>query len=211
MIAGFEGCFLYAYPDPGTGGEPITIGIGATKYDGAGSVKLGDRISFDRAVQRFRETLQKKYVPDVVAALHWNLTQKQLNAAASLHYNTGKIKSGTIDDKFNAGDDVAALGTWAAYNRAAGRVLPGLVTRRADEIRLWKNGPYPTRGILVKDTPGAKGRVISPANFPWDVDVKPLPMGDLTFPEIPPPPEKRPSFNFLVDLFNAIIGLFRHA
>ncbi|HYX19157.1 MAG TPA: lysin, partial [Nostoc sp.] len=31
LIKEFEGCNLHAYPDPRTGGKPITIGWGATK------------------------------------------------------------------------------------------------------------------------------------------------------------------------------------
>lgn len=213
MIAGFEACYLYAYNDPGTGGEPITIGIGATKYDGQGPVRLGDRITFDRAVQRFRQTLRTKYTPAVLKAVRVPLSQPRLNAAVSFHYNTGAISSGSIDDKLNAGNEAAALATWASYNRAGGKVMKGLVTRRAEEIALWQTGVYPKRGILVRDANGGK-RVIAPENFPWDVEVAPLPVGPITggppAATLPPPlPERRPSFNFIVDLFNYLMGLFK--
>ena len=209
MIAGFEACYLYAYPDPGTGGEPITIGIGATKYDGQGPVRLGDRITFDRAVQRFRETIRNKYAPAVRKAIRIALLQPRFNAAVSLHYNTGAISSGSIDDKLNAGNEAAALATWASYNRAGGKVMKGLVTRRAEEIALWKTGRYPARAIAVRESPGGPVRMIAPQNFPWGVAVPKLNV-DVTLPALPPPlPEQRPSFNFIVDLFNAILRLFK--
>ena len=37
FIRDHEGCELHAYPDPGSGGEPWTIGVGHT-----GGVKPGD-------------------------------------------------------------------------------------------------------------------------------------------------------------------------
>jgi lysozyme len=208
MIAGFEALYLYAYPDPGTGNEPWTIGIGATKYDGQGPVRKGDRITVDRAIARFRETIRKKYTPEVLKAIKIELTQPRLNSAVSLHYNTGAISSGSIDDKLNRGDEAAALATWAAYNKAGGKVLAGLVTRRAEEIALWRTGVYPKRAILVRDANGSK-RTIAPENFPWDVDVPKLEV-NVTIPTLAPPPlpEPRPSFNFIVDLFNAILRFF---
>ena len=201
MIAGFEACYLYAYPDPGTGGEPWTIGIGATKFDGQGGVKRGDRITFDRAVARFKETIDRKYTPQVVHALGM-LPQHKLNAGVSFHYNTGAIVSGTIDDKLRIGSEAAALRTWAAYVKAGGRVMKGLETRRAEELRLWRTGAYTRRLILVRDAQGGK-RYIAPENFPWRVTA-PSPAITMDRPVLPPMPQKRPRENFLLDLINYI-------
>src|SRR5690606_13888069 len=57
LIKRFEGCKLTAYPDPGTGGEPWTIGWGTTKIDGR-PVKAGMKISQDRADALLEEDLQ---------------------------------------------------------------------------------------------------------------------------------------------------------
>ena len=49
LIKEFEGCSLEAYPDPGTGGDPWTIGWGTTGYYDGTRVRKGDRISQDLA------------------------------------------------------------------------------------------------------------------------------------------------------------------
>jgi Phage-related lysozyme (muraminidase) len=45
MIKRFESCELVAYPDPGTGGDPWTIGWGNTRWDDGRPVKKGDVIT----------------------------------------------------------------------------------------------------------------------------------------------------------------------
>ena len=52
LIKKFEGCHLNAYPDPLSGGLPITIGWGSTKdFDGT-PFKMGRVIS-----QKYADTL----------------------------------------------------------------------------------------------------------------------------------------------------------
>ena len=50
LVKDFEGCRLSAYPDPGTGAEPWTIGWGTTTYYDGTPVKAGDTISQELAV-----------------------------------------------------------------------------------------------------------------------------------------------------------------
>ena len=45
LVKEFEGCRLTAYPDPGTGAEPWTIGWGSTTYPDGKPVQPGDHIS----------------------------------------------------------------------------------------------------------------------------------------------------------------------
>lgn len=163
--ASWEGCYLYSYPDPGTHGEPWTIGIGGTRYDGQGNVTPGQTITLARAVARFRETIEKKYAPGVRAAIRVPLLQAEFDALVSFHYNTGKVKTGTVDDKLNRGDRAAALATWRQYRLAAGRVMHGLELRRAAEIALFKTGVYPNRKIALHIAPGAAARYLDPAMF----------------------------------------------
>ena len=66
----------------------------------------------------------------------------QLAAATSLAYNIGigAYCRSTADRRFDAGDmkgGCKALGRW---NMAGGRVVQGLVNRRADEVRLCMTG-----------------------------------------------------------------------
>src|SRR5690554_3647370 len=48
LIKRWEGCKLTAYPDPGTGGKPWTIGWGTTRIDGR-AVRPGETITQARA------------------------------------------------------------------------------------------------------------------------------------------------------------------
>lgn len=213
FIAHFEGIFLYAYPDPGTGGEPWTIGIGSTHFDGMGRVRKGDRITLERAIVRFRKTMEKRYVVDVLAAIRRGLSRHELDALASFHYNTGAIRKGSVDDKFNRGDDRSGLATWAAYKKAGGRVMAGLERRRAAEIHLWRTGSYAKAGrIMVRDNSNGGARYIDPVNIPWDIPEPPALVIELDFPEptktAPPLPEKRPRDNFILSWLKQIWSFF---
>lgn len=198
--AGFEGIFLYAYPDPGTNGEPWTIGIGATFADGQGRVRKGDRITLERAIARFRHTMENSYGPRVSAAIFRELVQHEFDALASFHHNTGAIQSGSVDDKFNRGDDSAALATWRSYRNAGGRVMQGLVRRREAEIRLYQTGDYGTQALTLRTDPSVGARLLRPEDLPWEHET-PAPVIDLEFPPIVPPlPSAKPQGNFLLDL-----------
>lgn len=164
--AAHEACYLYAYPDPGTGGEPITIGIGHTGRAGAPSVRMGDKITLQRAFEIFAVDMSK-FEAGVRNAIRVPLQQHEFDAALSLHFNTGAIKTGTVDDKLNAGQRDAAMATWLQYNKAGGRVMAGLVTRRREEVELFKTGRYPSRSILLRETKTATPRRLHPDNIPW--------------------------------------------
>lgn len=213
FTAHFEGVYLYAYVDPGTGGEPITIGIGATVHDGLGRVRLGDTISLTEAVRRFRRTMEDKYIPEVHSAIRRSLEHHQWFVLYDFHYNTGAIRSGTVDDKLNRVDDDAALATLGAYVRAGGREMAGLKRRRQAEIDLWRNGRYPPLKITVRDAPGSY-RLVAPANLPWDVPERPqypVTVDIPTLPESPPLPERNESVNILWNLLKALWSLISNA
>jgi GH24 family phage-related lysozyme (muramidase) len=55
----------------------------------------------------------------------------------SFHYNTGAIARATLTKKHIAGDYQGAAREFARWNRAGGRVLKGLVRRRAAEAELY--------------------------------------------------------------------------
>lgn len=66
----------------------------------------------------------------------------QLAAATSLAYNIGPAAfcRSTAARRFNAGDMKGGCKAIAYWNMAGGRVVPGLVNRRADEVRLCMKG-----------------------------------------------------------------------
>ncbi|MBP1131290.1 GH24 family phage-related lysozyme (muramidase), partial [Serratia sp. PL17] len=80
FIKGFEALRLIAYPDPGTGGKPWTIGWGHTK-----GVKQGDRITQDQAEQFFSDDLAV-YELTVNSAIKRPMTQNQFDAMVSLAF-----------------------------------------------------------------------------------------------------------------------------
>lgn len=141
LIKSFEGCAraipggLYeAYPDPGTGGAPWTIGWGATgRGIGPGTVWTRDQCD-----QRLACDLAR-HAADVAAALGDAPTsQNQFDALVSFHYNTGAIARATLTRRHVAGDHDGAASEFARWNRAGGRVLAGLVRRRAAEAALYR-------------------------------------------------------------------------
>lgn len=146
LVKEFEGCArrrhdgqIEAYPDPGTGGEPWTIGWGATHMHGR-KVRPGDIISQAQADALLVEHLAS-YSAQVSAALGDAPTsQVQFDALVSFHYNTGAIGRATLTKKHCAGDFAGAAREFARWNRAAGRVMKGLTRRRATEAALYRSG-----------------------------------------------------------------------
>jgi lysozyme len=166
FIASWEAVYLEAYPDPATKGEPITIGIGATAATGLIRPRLGDIIPMSKVFWLFDHGM-RPYEAGVNSNIKLSLTQAQFDALVSFHYNTGAIRVGTVDDRLNSGNVSAALSTMARYTRGNGRVMPGLVDRRAAEVALFRTGVYPRRHILVKDRVRSAGRLLDPASFVW--------------------------------------------
>lgn len=126
-----------AYPDPATGGDPWTIGFGST---GPG-IKRGviwtrqqaeERLEAD--VIRFAIGVAKKL--DGGAAT----SQGEFDSMVSLAYNIGlgNFSGSTLLKKHRAGRKTTAVDEFAKWNKAAGKVMPGLVRRRAAEARLYR-------------------------------------------------------------------------
>ena len=140
LIKSFEGCAknrpdgsFDAYPDPGTGGDPWTIGWGAT---GAG-IKKGVVWTRAQCDERFDEDM-KRYAADVIRAIgNAPTTQNQFDAMVSFHYNTGAIGKATLTKLHNQGKFAEAAAEFARWNRAGGRVMAGLTRRRAAEAALY--------------------------------------------------------------------------
>lgn len=146
LIKRFEGCarlrrdgLVEAYPDPGTGGEPWTIGWGATGKDLCGKVRIGRETLWTQEQCDARLTSDlARYAGDVARALGDAPTsQNQFDALVSFHYNTGAIARATLTKKHKAGDFEGASAEFARWNKAGGRVLKGLVRRRAAEAKLY--------------------------------------------------------------------------
>lgn len=140
LIKTFEGCgkrladgSYEAYPDPGTGGPPWTIGWGST---GEG-IAQGVMWTQGECDQRLEADLQR-YVHEVSEVIgDAPTTQNQFDALVSFHYNTGAIATATLTKLHKRGKFAAAAKEFGRWVHAGGTVLPGLVRRRAAEAQLY--------------------------------------------------------------------------
>ncbi len=90
FIKSFEGCRLKAYPDPKTGGLPITIGWGSTQNLDGTPFHIGDVITASQADALFVGTLQQKFLPKERSIPSWAvLSPGQKAALLSFGYNMG--------------------------------------------------------------------------------------------------------------------------
>jgi GH24 family phage-related lysozyme (muramidase) len=141
LIKQFEGCarvrtegMVEAYPDPGTGGDPWTIGWGATGR-GIGPGTVWTRAQCDERL----ESDLVRYASDVANALgDAETSQSQFDALVSFHYNTGAIGRATLTKRHKAGNFDAAAQEFSRWNRAGGRAMKGLTRRRNAEASLYR-------------------------------------------------------------------------
>ena len=142
FIKSFEGCArlrpdgLYeAYPDPGTGGAPWTIGWGATGPD----VEPGTVWTKELCDARLEEDIAR-HARDVARAVGNSATsQSQFDALVSFHYNTGAIHRATLTRLHRQGEFTLAAEEFAKWKFAGGQVLKGLVRRRREEAKLYRS------------------------------------------------------------------------
>jgi len=157
-IARHEGNKLKAYPDPATGGEPWTIGVGHTSSAGPPKVTKGMTITAaesDAILTRDLATFEAS----VSRAVKVPVTQNQFDALVSLAFNIGgkAFAKSTLVKKLNAGDVTGAANAFLSWNKAAGKVMKGLTTRREAERKLFLSKspqtPQPAAPKPVEPTP----------------------------------------------------------
>jgi len=136
FIISREGMILRAYPDPATGGDPWTIGVGR-----AHGVKEGDTCTEEQAREWLREDCEtaEKCINNSVGV---TLSQNQFDALVSLIFNIGcgNFRKSTLLRKLNEGDDAGAAEQFKVWNKAAGREMAGLTNRRHAEAALFMMG-----------------------------------------------------------------------
>jgi lysozyme len=135
LIKEFEGCKLAAYPDPGSGGDPWTIGWGAT---GPG-IKKGVAWTREQADDRLKQDVAR-FTDGVRKLLDGApTTDRQLGAMVSLAYNIGlgNFGSSTLLKAHKRGAYATAQAEFTKWNNAGGRVMAGLTRRRAAEAAVY--------------------------------------------------------------------------
>ena len=116
-----------------------TIGFGSTRWFDGARINLDSRtISRDDATRLLQMELHhiESAVPRLIKA---PLTQNQFDALASFTFNlgSGRLQSSTLRAKTNRLDYEGAADEFPKWRKAGGRVLAGLIRRRAEERRLW--------------------------------------------------------------------------
>ena len=135
LIKKFEGCKLTAYKDSV---GVWTIGWGTTNADKSitnTTIKQGLIISQSTADSWLEKSVNNKYVPKVMkydSIYKWN--QNQLDALTSFAYNIGSIDGLTNNGKRSISEISSKI---LSYNKAGGKVLAGLTTRRKAERTLF--------------------------------------------------------------------------
>jgi GH24 family phage-related lysozyme (muramidase) len=144
LIKEFEGCYLKAYPDPLSGGLPITIGWGSTRRENGKPFNLGETITQEYADNLLVEELSKRYLPPLQKIPYWNeMTDNQKGALLSFAYNLGANFYGSVD--FKTITKVLKNKEWNEvpsalylYRNPGSNVEAGLARRRKAEGDLWK-------------------------------------------------------------------------
>lgn len=136
LIKRSEGCKLEAYPDPATGAEPWTIGYGSTK-----GVTKGMKISLAEAeFMLVRDLLA--FEAGVTNLVKTKINQDQFDALVCFSYNVGlgNLQSSTLLKMVNNNDFAGAAQQFQRWNKANGKVMNGLTTRRLAEAKLFAGG-----------------------------------------------------------------------
>jgi GH24 family phage-related lysozyme (muramidase) len=143
LIREFEGFESSAYPDPGTGDKPWTIGWGFTSLNDA-LVKKGDFISRENADAMLDNWIETKVVPALASTVPgWrSLPPNRQNALVSFAWNVGWHFCGsadfvTISKNLREGNYDAVPAAMLLYVNPGSSVEAGLRRRREAEGKLW--------------------------------------------------------------------------
>ncbi|QQA43966.1 lysozyme [Pelagovum pacificum] len=138
LVARWEGLRTEAYLDP--------VGVPTICYGHTSGVRLGDRMSesqcqalLDTELRDYRASLHHYFTPQTISG---RLTPYRDAAYTSFAYNVGTAGAGgsTATRRLNAGDIAGGCEALTWWNKAGGRVMRGLVNRRAEERDLCLRG-----------------------------------------------------------------------
>jgi lysozyme len=159
FIKSFEGLVLSAYPDPASelgkkarsmrlklesytsvpnwktlSGSPWTIGYGHTGPE----VVAGLTVSEEKAEEILREDIER-FEKGVLKLVKVPLTQGQFDALVSFSFNVGlgNLETSTLLRLLNANKAEEAAEQFARWDKAQGKVEPGLTRRRAAEKNIF--------------------------------------------------------------------------
>ncbi len=147
MIKHHEGVRYKPYKCPA---KLWTIGVGHVLYPEQGKMPIDQRDKFALKPEDFRvfskdevdKILEKdlqRFIAGVLRYCPDHLNENRMGALVSFAFNVGlgTLQRSTLRQKHNRGDFDGAKQEFLKFTKAGGKVLPGLVKRRNDEISLY--------------------------------------------------------------------------
>lgn len=147
LVKRWEGLKLQAYRCPA---DVWTIGYGHTA-----TARPGQVISETQATRLLMEDLAR-FEAAIERLVRVPLSDGQFGALVSWAFNVGEgaaARSGLIR-RLNKGEYDAVPGELARWNKAAGKVVPGLSNRRAAEAGLWARGSHVASASVTAEGKG---------------------------------------------------------
>lgn len=143
-----EAIVLEAYLDSA---NVWTWGIGVTDASGHKVARYKDNPqTLGKCIEVYEWLLREKYLPGVLRAFKgYDLSEAEMGAALSFHYNTGAIGRASWVKKVKAGDMAGARRSIMAWNKAGGKVSRGLTIRREKERDLFFDGKWTHDGAAL--------------------------------------------------------------
>ncbi len=123
----------------------VTIGYGFTSAVIPG-LKMGDTITRDKADKLLTQFTIENYAKPLWSAItvrdNSSFTPEMFASIISLAYNVGvtKVKTSSLIKKVNARDFLGAKEEFMKWNKAGGKVVAGLTSRRVDEANVFATG-----------------------------------------------------------------------
>jgi lysozyme len=126
LTESFEGCRLAAYLD--------SVGVPTIGYGHTHGVAMGMTCTQEQAEQWLQQDVQVA-VQAVNNLVTVPLTQQQFDALVDFTFNlgSGALQHSTLLRLLNSGNYQGAAGEFEKWDKAGGKVLPGLLRRRQAE------------------------------------------------------------------------------
>ncbi len=156
FIKSFEGEILKGYLDAV---NKLTVGVGHLVLPGE-SYKLNQKITREESTRLLQKDLQR-FENCVNKNVQVPITQNQFDALVSFAFNVGEsaLKRSSVLKNLNNRKPAHAADSFLAWNKAGGRVLPGLTRRRKAERDLFLTPDKQTS--LSTDRPEPRGSTSS--------------------------------------------------
>jgi len=136
LLKGSEGFKARPYLCPA---GVATIGYGSTYYPNGKKVTMKDAMITEHEACVILEHVLVPFEAGVSGMVKISLKQGEFDALVSFSYNLGltALRNSTLMRKLNAGDKSGAARQFGSWINANGKPLPGLITRRENERKMF--------------------------------------------------------------------------